>query len=105
LLRWWLTLPPAVASLARRAQPAVDVPMDTGRQMVLSGVGAGFFPWMQAAEYVASGQLVVVEVTDLPPVDRVSARVRRATSAPLSSAAEALIQTIRERAESLGLVS
>jgi DNA-binding transcriptional LysR family regulator len=104
LLRWWLSLPPAVASLAARAQPAVDVPMDTGRQMVLSGVGVGFFPWMQVADFVAGGQLVVIEIADLEPIDRVSALVRRAGAAPLSPAAEALVQTVRERAESLGLV-
>src|SRR5262249_50810384 len=94
LLRWWLTLPPAVAGLARQAHPTVDVPMDTGRQMVLSGVGAGYFPWMQVADFVASGQLVVIEVADLPTVDRVSALVRRAGAAPLAPAAEALVQTI-----------
>jgi len=103
LLRWWLTLPPAVASLARRAHPVVDVPMDTGRQMMLSGIGAGFFPWMQVASFVASGQATVIEVADLPSVDRGSALVRRAGAAPLSPAAEALVQAIRERATALGL--
>ena len=104
LLRWWLTLPPAVAQLARRARPVIDVPMDTGRQMVLSGVGAGFFPWMQVADLVTAGRLVVVEVEDLPPVDRVSALVRRAGAAPLSAAAEALVELVRERGASLGLL-
>jgi DNA-binding transcriptional LysR family regulator len=105
LLRWWLSLPPAVASLARRAHPTVDVPMDTGRQMVLSGVGVGFFPWMQVADFVARGHLVVIEVADLPPVDRVSALVRRAGAAPLTPASEALVHCIRDRATALGLVS
>src|SRR4051812_10600243 len=53
LLRWWLALPSAVAGMAGRARPTVDVPMDTGRQMVLSGVGVGFFPWMQVTDFVA----------------------------------------------------
>jgi DNA-binding transcriptional LysR family regulator len=105
LLRWWLSLPPSVAGLARRAHSTVDVPMDTGRQMVLSGVGAGYFPWMQVADFVAGGQLVVIEVADLPPVDRVSALVRRAGAVPLTPVAEALVQCIRERATALGLVS
>jgi DNA-binding transcriptional LysR family regulator len=104
LLRWWLAFPPAVATLAERARPTVDVPMDTGRQMVLSGVGAGFFPWMQVADFVRTGRLTVVEVADLPPADRVSALVRRAGAAPLSVAAEALVATIRERAAALGLI-
>lgn len=103
LLRWWLALPPAVAGLAERARPVVDVPMDTGRQMVLSGVGAGFFPWMQVAEFVQDGRLVTFEVTDLPPVDRVAALLRRAGGPPLSVAAEALVEAIRSRAVSLEL--
>jgi DNA-binding transcriptional LysR family regulator len=103
LLRWWLALPSAVDSMAGRARPIVDVPMDTGRQMVLSGVGVGFFPWMQVADFVRRGQLVAIDVGDLPPIDRVSALVRRAGAAPLSRAAEALVETIRARAASLGL--
>jgi DNA-binding transcriptional LysR family regulator len=104
LLRWWLMLPPAVAALAQIVQSVVDVPMDTGRQMVLSGVGAGFFPWMQVAEFVKSGQLVVVPVTDLPPLERDSALLRRRSGAPLSVADEALVATVRERAAALGLI-
>ena len=104
LLRWWLVLPPAVASLAERARPVVDVPMDTGRQMVLGGVGAGFFPWMQVADSVRAGRLVALDVADLPPVDRVAALLRRAGSAPLSVAAEALVDAVRARAASLNLL-
>jgi LysR family transcriptional regulator, low CO2-responsive transcriptional regulator len=104
LLRWWLVLPPAVAGFAERARPVVDVPMDTGRQMVLGGVGAGFFPWMQVAEAVRDGRLVALDVADLPPVDRVAALLRRAGSAPLSVAAEALVEAVRARAASLNLL-
>jgi DNA-binding transcriptional LysR family regulator len=104
LLRWWLALPPSVAALARRAQPVVDVPMDTGRQMVLSGVGAGFFPSMQVAEYVRDGRLVVLDVAEIGTVDRTAALLRRAGGAPLSVAAEALVQAIRARALALGLL-
>lgn len=104
LLRWWLALPPAVARLAERAGTVVDVPMDTGRQMVLSGVGVGYFPWMQVAEYVRSGQLAAVPVGDMPPLDRVSALVRRAGGAPLSPVAEALVRALGERAAALDLL-
>jgi DNA-binding transcriptional LysR family regulator len=104
LMRWWLTLPPAVAALAGRARLVIDVPMDTGRQMVLSGVGVGFFPWMQVADFVKTGQLMTIEVADLEPLDRDSALVRRTGSAPLSAASEALVRTVQERATALGLV-
>ena len=79
--------------------------MDTGRQMVLSGVGAGFFPWMQVADFVKSGQMSVIEVTDLPPLERDSALVRRRSGPPLSVADEALVATVRDRAAGLGLIA
>jgi LysR family transcriptional regulator, low CO2-responsive transcriptional regulator len=104
LLRWWLSLPPAVARVAQQARATIDVPMDTGRQMVLSGAGAGFFPWMQVAEHLAAGQLREVSVRGLGPVVRESALVRRAGGAPLSAAAAALVHTLRERAARLGLL-
>jgi DNA-binding transcriptional LysR family regulator len=105
LLRWWLELPPPLARLAERAQPRVDVPMDTGRHMVLHGSGAGFFPWMQVAEPIASGLLRAVAVSDLPPLVRDSALLRRAGAPPLGPAAMALVDTIRRRAEQLALLA
>lgn len=106
LLRWWLDLPPAVERLARRAGPAtIDVPMDTGRQLVISGAGAGFFPWRRVTDLVAAGLMAVVPVLDLPPLERTSALVRRAAAAPLSPAAEALAAAVRQRAEELRLLA
>lgn len=101
LLRWWLELPAQLARLAERAQPRVDVPMDTGRHMVLHGSGAGFFPWMQVAEPIASGQLREVTVVDLPPLVRDSALVRRVGAPPLGRASEALVAAIERRATQL----
>ena len=105
LLRWWLALPPAVAAFAERAQPVVDVPMDTGRQMVLSGVGVGFFPWMQVADHVKDGRLAVLDVAGVEPVERISALVRRAGAPPLSVAAEDLVAEVRARSVALGLLA
>jgi len=105
VLRWWLGLPPPLAQLAERAQPLVELPLGTGHYMVLHGIGAGFFPWMQVAEPLAEGRLREVAVTDLPPLVRDSALVRRAAAPPLTPAAEALVAVIRRRAGSLGIVS
>jgi DNA-binding transcriptional LysR family regulator len=104
LLRWWLALPPAVERLAQRARPALDVPMDTGRQMVVSGVGAGFFPWMQVAELLDAGRLAIVQARGLPPLVRESALVRR-SRAPVTPAAAALASVLRERAAQLKLLA
>jgi LysR family transcriptional regulator, low CO2-responsive transcriptional regulator len=101
LLRWWIDLPPPLARLAERAQPRLDLPMDTGRNMVLQGSGAGFFPWLQVAEPIAAGALRQVEVVDLPPLLRDSALVRRAGAPPPGPPAAALVEAIRRRADQL----
>jgi DNA-binding transcriptional LysR family regulator len=103
LLRWWLELPAPLARLAERAQSRVDVPMDTGRQMVLHGSGAGFFPWMQVAEPVHAGQLREIALDDVPPLVRDSALVRRAAAPPLGPAAQALVANLRRHARMLGI--
>jgi DNA-binding transcriptional LysR family regulator len=102
LMRWWLTYPAAVARLAQAARPPIDVPMDTGRQLVLSGTGAGLFPWMQVGEAIAQRRLREVAVRGWPELLRDSALVRRA-GAPIGPPAEALVALLRERALRLGL--
>ncbi len=104
VMRWWLTLPPAVAQLAQAVQPMIDVPMDTGRQMVLSGVGVGFFPWMQVADAVRAGQLQELVPPGVGGLSRESALVRRVEGAPLAPAAAALVAILQQRAQQLGLI-
>jgi len=103
VLRWWLALPDAVERLARQARSVLDVPMDTGRQMVMSGVGVGFFPWMQVADPLDAGQLVLVSVHGMPALLRESALVLR-PPATLSPAATVLVGMLRERASRLQLL-
>lgn len=102
LLRWWLSLPPQVARIARQASSIIDVPMDTGRQMVLSGAGAGFFPWMQVVELLQTGQLRELKLQPATTLERESALVHRAATA-LSPAAQSLVARITGRARQLGL--
>jgi DNA-binding transcriptional LysR family regulator len=103
VLRWWLRLPPALAQLAQAVQPTIDVPMDTGRQMVLSGVGVGFFPWMQVADAVRAGHLRELSPPGIGALGRESALVRRVQDAPLPPASAALLAILRQRARQLGL--
>jgi len=102
LLRWWLSLPPPVTRIAQLSRPTVDVPMDTGRHMVLGGVGAGFFPAMQVSDLLAAGLLRAVPVAGLPPLARESALVQRAKTT-LGPAALALAAAVERRARQLGL--
>jgi DNA-binding transcriptional LysR family regulator len=103
LMRWWLELPTPLARLAEQTQSRVDVPMDTGRAMVLRGSGAGFFPWMQVAELIQSGMLCEVEVMDLVPLVRESALVRRSSAVAPGAAAMALVETLTRRAREVGI--
>jgi DNA-binding transcriptional LysR family regulator len=105
LLRWWLELPTPLARLAEQTDSRIDLPMDTGRAMVLRGSGAGFFPWMQVAELIQSGALCEVAVTDLAPLVRESALVRRTSAASLGPAAMALVNTLARRATELGITA
>jgi DNA-binding transcriptional LysR family regulator len=101
VMQWWLELPRDVARLAERARPAVDVPMDTGRYMVLRGTGAGIFPWLQVAEAISAGHLVELSITDQQSLVRDSALVRRVGSPPLGRAAQDLVGEIVRRAEQM----
>lgn len=105
LLRWWQTLQPQIAHVARHAAAVIDVPMDTARYMVLNGAGTGFFTWMQVADALASGQLVEIAVKDLAPLVRDSALVHLERAAPLPAPAQAMVAAIRERAEQLGILT
>jgi LysR family transcriptional regulator, low CO2-responsive transcriptional regulator len=104
-LRWWQTDNARVARLAARAEQLVDLPMETARWLVTSGVGAGFFTRALIADELASGALREVPVADMPPIVRDSALVRLARAAPLSAASADLVGAIRERARVLGLLA
>jgi len=105
VMQWWLELPRDVVRLAERAQPAVDVPMDTGRYMVLHGAGAGIFPWLQVADAIAAGALREVPVVDAQPLVRDSALVRRVGSPPLGRAARDLVEELARRAMQLQVLT
>jgi DNA-binding transcriptional LysR family regulator len=102
-LRWWQAHHPAVTALADRAERAVELPMETARQLVMSGTGAGFFTRTYVADELARGDLVEVPVRDLPRLHRDAALVRR-TRSDLSPAAAALVEALRRQAAALGLL-
>lgn len=101
VMQWWLELPIELVRLAQRARPGVDVPMDTGRSMVMRGSGAGFFPWLQVADAVAAGLVRELDVVDQAPLFRDSALVRRTAAPPLGSASAELVEALGKRARQL----
>jgi DNA-binding transcriptional LysR family regulator len=100
-LRWWQKHHPQVTRLAQRSRTTLEVPMETGRYLVLQGTGAGFFPRTYIAGDLQASALVEIPVRDLPPLTRTSALVRRKRSMPLTPAAAALIHALRLEADRL----
>jgi DNA-binding transcriptional LysR family regulator len=104
-LRWWQTHHPEIVRLGQLAGRTVEVPMETARHLVLSGVGVGFFTRTYVAEDLGRGELAEIEVSDLSPIFRDSALVRRIRAAPLSPAAARFVTALRTQAERLALLS
>jgi DNA-binding transcriptional LysR family regulator len=77
--------------------------MEAARDLVLRGVGAGFFTRTYVADALVAGSLVEVAVRDLPPLQRDAALVRR-NRAVLSPASAALAESLRVQAAALGLL-
>jgi LysR family transcriptional regulator, low CO2-responsive transcriptional regulator len=100
-LRWWQKHHPQIARLAQRSQTAMEVPMETGRYLVLQGSGAGFFTRTYIAGDLLASALAEIPVRGFPPLTRTSALVRRKRSMPLTPAAAALIQALRVEADRL----
>jgi DNA-binding transcriptional LysR family regulator len=103
-LRWWQSHHPELIRLAEQTGSAVEVAMEAARQLLLGGVGCGFFVRTYLAEDLARGSLVTVPVADLPPLWRDSALVRRRRPAPPSPAAAALVTELAREARKLGLL-
>ena len=104
-LRWWPAHHPALLALAERTGQATEVAMEVARHLVIEGVGAGFFTCTFVAGALARGELCALEVTDLGPVFRDSALVRRRRGPALSPASSALVEALRRQALRLGLLA
>ena len=104
LLRWWQITPPELLHIAAQVHPVIDVPREIALYLARRGLGCGFFPQAIVEQELQRGDLVVVPITDLPPLYRDSALVRLDRKTPLSPATEALIGSIRKRATQLGIL-
>jgi DNA-binding transcriptional LysR family regulator len=100
-LRWWKKHHPQITRLAQRSRTALEVPMETGRYLVLQGTGAGFFTRTYIAGDLLASALAEIPVRGFSPLIRTSALVRRKRSMPLTPAAAALIQALRLEADRL----
>lgn len=105
LLRWWQATPIHIARLAAQATLVADVPMDTGRFLLRSGVGVGFFAKMMILPDIKVGQVVEIPVLDLPPIHRDIALVHLTRHSALSSTAINFIQQLKLEAQKQELLA
>lgn len=94
-LRWWQATPRALARLCKQTN-AADLPTETAKHLLRSGLGAGFFTKMVAAPELESGELVRIPVDDLPKLYRKSALVKLARREVLSPAAIAFVDYLKK---------
>lgn len=80
-LRWWQVEPEASAALTRHAHTSVELPTEPGLELALRGEGIGYFVHSAVAGALASGALVEINSTDMPPLYRDTAIVVRNRSA------------------------
>ena len=85
-----------MARIAARARAVANVPPETAHQMLLEGVGIGFFTRTQIADALAAGQLREVSIADLGPITRESALVRLARQKDISVVGTEFIAEVRE---------
>ena len=104
LVRWWQSTHAGVARIAARAQSVANVPPETARQMLLEGVGVGFFTRPQIADALAAGQLRELPIADMAPITRESALVRLARQKDISVVGTEFIAEVREVAVQAGIV-
>ncbi|GHF30669.1 DNA-binding transcriptional LysR family regulator [Deinococcus metalli] len=105
LLRWWQVTPPELLTLAAQARDVADVPTDTGRHLLLDGLGVGFYPALVIQPELDTGRLVQRALDGRPPLTRRTALVhlsRRTLSAPATRFVDVLTAqagTLRLRAD------
>jgi DNA-binding transcriptional LysR family regulator len=84
-LNWGLSSSAFTARVREQGGPMIELPLETARYMLLSGLGAAFMTRGAVAAELRSGQLVEVEVEDLEPAWRESALVCLKKRQPLNA--------------------
>jgi DNA-binding transcriptional LysR family regulator len=105
LVCWWQSTHAGVARIAARAQVVANVPPEIARQMLLEGVGIGFFTRTQVADALAAGQVREVPIADLGPITRESALVRLAQQKQISVVGSEFMAELRKVAARSGRLS
>jgi len=97
IVKWGPSSDPLISQLMTRAKPLIEIPFDTMRHLLLRGIGTALLTQTSVTEEVASGRIVAVTVSDLPPSFRDSALVCLAHGT-LSAATVDFIRVMQEEA-------
>ncbi len=103
LLRWWQVTPLEIAQLVAQARFVLDVPNETGRYLIASGQGGGFFSRPTILPDLEAGRAVEVKVLDMAPIYRDTALVHLARQDTLSPAAANFVERLQLEAKVQGL--
>jgi DNA-binding transcriptional LysR family regulator len=101
-LRWWKNMHPIISQIASQSQ-SITASTESARYMLRSGIGMAFFAKVHILDDLKNGALVELKVQNLPAIVRDSALVWLPRQTPLSAAANAFIDCLREQAVQLGL--
>lgn len=85
IVPWRPSEPDFHERISEQAGPMTELPIETARSILLSGLGAAFVTRASMAEELRSGKVVEVEVTDLPQGYRESALVCLKRNLPLNT--------------------
>lgn len=102
-VRWGPSARRLLARLDNLPGPRIEVPIDTARHMVASGIGAAFLTRTLIQEDLAAGRLVHIPLSNLRPPSRDSALIhlRRST---LPTVTSAFVEVLREEGLRLGIL-
>ena len=78
-----------------------ELPIETVRHMLRSGLGAAFVTYASMAAEIQTGAVVEVEVEDLPPGYRDSALVCLKKNLPLNTMLRDFVQEIKIQARGI----
>ncbi len=104
IIAWSPAVRQQLSQLVARVGPVVELPIHMAHYLLLQGQGACFLTRTIAADDLASGRFVELEVGDLPPLSRESALVRLKSGDPLPQTAQAFLALFQDETRRAGVL-
>lgn len=101
MVHWGPSARDFLARVNEQAGPMAELPIETARHMLRSGLGAAFVTHASMAAEIQTGAVVEVEVEDLPPGYRDSALVCLKKNLPLNTMLQDFVSEIAIQARQI----